>query len=507
MERRQLIFMVFVAVVIATWLGIQAKFGPKPKPKPIAKEIAKQGDDAQKNGEKPAVDPNGGDPEGKEKGPDGAPIGENPALVNEDKTPEAWLTAGSLDAAAAYKFLATFSNRGAALERVELSEAKYKSVEDLDGYLGELRLTGPATALKINVVGPGSPASLAKPISGASKPGLEVGDEIESIDGKTILQMIDEHQAELNKKHLVPLRNGVPLRKLEFVSDPEEAVRAFISKRKPEASIELKVRRAGAVATFAATLSKRPLSLIQRERFNEKAQYDKTSYHLHLASLNGKTAEIDRPIPGIPDLSQVIWRQEVKESPEGVAVEFRYSLTEEQTKAAGGGKLEVVKRYFVPKVTGDAKTAAVDRSYHLGFTVEILNQGDKPLKTAYRLEGPTGLPIEGWWYTTKTHPKLFYSAGARDVVFDLRSTGHKLVGCSEIVGKGQSSLVATGDDPSDRTSIIASSAAPDDRQASYLGVDSLYFASVLIPKGLGTDKETKEAGAISDRQRECENGQ
>lgn len=497
MERRQLIFMVFVAVVIATWLGIQAKFGPKPKPKPVAKDVDKQKGDAAKNGEKDAAKPGeegkGGAQAEKEKGPDGAPVGENPALTNEDKTPEEWLTAGSLDPKAPYKFLATFSNRGAALERVELTEPKFQSVDDLGGYLGELRLTGPATALKINVVGPGTPASLAKPISGASKPGLAVGDEIESIDGKTISQMMDEHQAELNKKHLVPMRNGVPLKKPEYVVDPEEAVRVFIAKRKPEASIEVKVRRGGAAASFSATLSRRPLSLLQRERFNEKAEYDLTSYHLHLANLNGKTAEIDRPIPGIPDLSQVIWRQEVKETAEGTAIEFRYALTEEQTKAAGGGKLEIVKRYLIPKVAGEGKVAAVDRSYHLGFTIEIVNQGDKPLKTAYQLEGPTGLPIEGWWYTTKTHPKLFYSAGARDVVFDLRSTGHKLVGCSEIVGKGQSSLLAAGEDTSDRTSIIGSSAAPDDRQASYFGVDSLYFASVLIPKGLGTDKETKEA--------------
>jgi YidC/Oxa1 family membrane protein insertase len=151
----------------------------------------------------------------------------------------------------------------------------------------------------------------------------------------------------------------------------------------------------------------------------------------------------------------------------------------------------VVKRYVVPKGAADADSSSLDRSYHIGFTIEIFNQGEKAISTAYRLEGPTGLPIEGWWYTTKTHPKLFYSAGARDVVFDISSTGHKLVGCSEIVGKGQAAKEDLSGETLDRTSIITSSAAPDDREAAYFGVDSLYFASVLIPRGLGTEVETK----------------
>lgn len=470
MERRQLIFFVFVAAVLAVWMALQAKFGPKPKPKPVAKQV-EGNDDAPKSDDPGKVEP--GDKE------DAAP--EEPS---EPEPEESWLTAGSLEFPGPYRFLATFSTRGAALERVELANPKYDALDDLAGYLGELRLTLSETPgrMRINAVGAGTPARRARPISGASSEGLQPGDELVSIDNQSISEIIALYQAQLDKKFR-------PQRKI-VAAEEEEAVRWFISRYKPGASVEIQVLRNGAEARYSAILSRRPLSIIQRERFSETALFDQSSFHLQLAAFNGKIAAENTRLAGLPDLSNAIWRPDVKETPEGTSVEFHYTLEESQTKALGGGKLEIIKRYFVPKVAEAAP--ALDRTYHLGFTIEVVNLGDKPVATAYRLEGPTGLPIEGWWYTTKTHPKLFYSAGARDVVFDIRGTGHRLVGCNEIVGNSQAAAAEGAAEGADRTILVSSSTAPDDRQAAYFGVDSLYFASVLIPKGLGLEQENKQ---------------
>lgn len=495
MDRRQTFFIIFAGVVIITWMGLTAKFGPKPKPKP--KPVAQNGAGQE---DKPAEKP-GEEKPGEETKP--AEPGDAPPAAAATNGPEQWISAGSLNATGPHRFLATFTTRGAALERVELSETRFQSVDDLGGYMGELRLTAieSSDALKINAVGAGTPASLAKPITGANTPGLKVDDVIESIDNRSITQISADYHAVLKKKQSNP--------NVLITVDPEEAVRWFVAERKPEASIEVKVQRGGAAATFAVTLAKRPLSIIQRERFNEFARFDPTSYRLNLMTVNGKTAAADGSIAGLPDLADVTWKSNVEETPEGTVVEFRYALNEEQAKAVGGGKLEVVKRYVVPKAApAEGKNAANDRAYHIGFTIEIVNAGNETVSAAYRLHGPTGLPIEGWWYTTKTHPKLFYSAGARDVVFDLASTGHRLVGCSEIVGNGQAAMADMTGATSPDTPIVSSSATQNDRQAAYFGVDSLYFASVLIPKGLGTEDETKtqprfpivsaQAHAVSD---------
>ena len=40
----------------------------------------------------------------------------------------------------------------------------------------------------------------------------------------------------------------------------------------------------------------------------------------------------------------------------------------------------------------------------------------EPQTVAYRLLGPTGLPLEGWWYSIKLHPEMFKGAGARGLL-------------------------------------------------------------------------------------------
>ena len=95
---------------------------------------------------------------------------------------------GSYDPAASQKYIAYFSNRGAALERLELVERsaddsdnlKYGVIEFKHGYLGYLAATdnGNPPGAKIRVVANGTPAALATTKSGIT--GLQIGDIITS---------------------------------------------------------------------------------------------------------------------------------------------------------------------------------------------------------------------------------------------------------------------------------------------------------------------------------------
>jgi YidC/Oxa1 family membrane protein insertase len=89
---------------------------------------------------------------------------------------------------------------------------------------------------------------------------------------------------------------------------------------------------------------------------------------------------------------------------------------------------------------------------------------------AYRLDGPTGLTTEGWWYSTKISPNWRGGAGVRDIVVGAMhptrddALEHYLLGCPSIVEGEQGSWV--------------DAASP----LQYIGVDGSFFSAVLIPK-------------------------
>ena len=60
----------------------------------------------------------------------------------------------------------------------------------------------------------------------------------------------------------------------------------------------------------------------------------------------------------------------------------------------------MTKTYRLAKVP-EAKLSDADfRGYHLEFELRIKNlaAAGKARKLAYRLDGPNGLPHEGWWF-------------------------------------------------------------------------------------------------------------
>ena len=91
-----------------------------------------------------------------------------------------------------------------------------------------------------------------------------------------------------------------------------------------------------------------------------------------------------------------------------------------------------MKRYRLAKTPPADLANSAFPSYHLQLELEIRNRGAAPQQVAYRLDGPSGLPLEGWWYVTKIHPKMFAAAGTRDVVWNTPTTGHGLIGATKI---------------------------------------------------------------------------
>ena len=116
--------------------------------------------------------------------------------------------------------------------------------------------------------------------------------------------------------------------------------------------------------------------------------------------------------------------------------------------------MEITKTYSLKPVE-KAQAANQDyKAYHLQLVIGIRNVGGSERQVAYQLDGPTGLPTEGYWYQT-------IGAGNRDVAVAFGSEKIDRVASTKIGQGGQPDL--------DR------SVAAVDRRCCQ------YFASVLLP--------------------------
>jgi len=115
----------------------------------------------------------------------------------------------------------------------------------------------------------------------------------------------------------------------------------------------------------------------------------------------------------------------------------------------------------------------------LGFDRRIENTGEAPLAVAYRLDGPNGIPLEGWWYSTKMHREMFRGAGARDVLYQLGNAPHQLIGTPMIYDNAKKAL--KGNTSVEHPIINQANTQP----LTYAGVDAQFFAAMVLPKGQG----------------------
>jgi YidC/Oxa1 family membrane protein insertase len=435
-------FIIFIVGAIAILIGnfwLWSVLRPPQPPPPVAQ---------QKQNE-PAADKNAADKPKDEaqkanaEAQPGAEIGPANVAAAPEAAPE-WFTLGSADTDEKknpYRLLVTLTNRGAAVERIELSSAKYRDLENRSGYLGHLAAESDPAGMKVNLVAPGTPAAAA---------GLLPGDIITAIDSQAIADAA--------------------------------ALENALKTTSPGQKIEVTVQRNGQPQTLSATLGTRPLEVVRPELFTADMQipeplnivtgdtHDPLSFLFTLWRVDKEnlgedqkaadektsptpSATLDAELPGVK-LRNANW--------EGKQVD---ADTVEFTRTLPQFELQVTKRYKIAKADPDNPDKA---AYHLTLEVELRNLGQSAHTVAYQLDGPTGLPIEGWWYTSRPS-RSWGGIGVRDTALLLQGKDPALFSPMQT---GAGNL-----DPPYRSEDA-------DALLVYAGVDAQYVASALLPTPL-----------------------
>lgn len=366
-------------------------------------------------------------------------------------------TLGNLGVNSDDRYLITFSDIGGVVTRVELNardrkgHQRYEDLTHFGGYIGKLQLNSIEGKTVVGVVGPGTPAADA---------GLQVGDRIVSFNA-------------------------------EPVTSPSDFDR-LLEKIKPDQQIELAVERGAAATGERQTLtiqsSEQPLELLRPE-FNAvgPGSYSPPSFLLTLrkppaAGDSVQTSdwpELDSMLRSVP------WKVVETTFESRPALEFSCTVENDQLAGLGlVGPIEVVKRYWLPKLDDSNRHSTDSRTFHFNLQVIVRNLSEKKQLLGLELDGPTGATTEGWWYQNKINGdsgKFGYTAGARDVVGSTAANSFYFYGCPEIV--------ANLEKPSPRFLWIANpnleSTDTKHRQVKYLGVDTQYFNISLFPVPAG----------------------
>jgi YidC/Oxa1 family membrane protein insertase len=176
------------------------------------------------------------------------------------------------------------------------------------------------------------------------------------------------------------------------------------------------------------------------------------SYLTTLVSLNGQPLDAASAKRVDELLKTGNW--EVTDS-NATSVTFRRALPE--------WNIEIFKRYTLEPVPQSERRNVDYPGYHLKLDVELRNTADAPQTVVYQMDGPTGMPIEGWWFAHKiSRHRWFGGAGLRDVVVRFDGNPVWQIDCPQI---------AEGDvEP-----------MGDGQALTFAGVDGQYFAAVMIP--------------------------
>ena len=143
--------------------------------------------------------------------------------------------------------------------------------------------------------------------------------------------------------------------------------------------------------------------------------------------------------------------------------------------------LEVSKTYRLTKVPENKLKDADYPAYHLEFEIAVKNIGRQSRKVAYRLDGPNGLPREGWWYANKVS-RTWGGAGLRDVLVLFDRGDPKQISCPDIAdGKYVKPW--------------------QDEALTFIGVDAQYFSAVLVPQDDATADIYRVAAAAHGQRR------
>lgn len=420
----------------------------------------------------PGARPEMAQPEQQKPQPPGVAEAEKPAepeAAEPEKQPEqqpAWqppaerrlIALGSLSPAARFRYLVIVDSRGATIQSIELNDRKpsgsfrYRDLDSRAGYMGNLGLvdTDDGGCL-VQVVGEGTPAAAAKPVGHREPPGLQPGDVIVAIDDQPLQQLVELYQRrdQIARSAVLALE------------------RDFERRHRPGETITLQIRRDSRLLRYEVQLTERPMSLVSLERSGLLEHPESMLLSLGIWQQDQWHEITNR-------MRQENWETHVIEDAQSPGVEFRWVLDNKDLQPLGlKGPIEVRKRYRLVPVA-DGTRDDYDHSYHLSMDLELQNLGDEPQSIAYQLDGPTGLPTEGWWYSNKVVPS-WSGAGARDVVWASQGRrGHLIWGCPKIFSNALKEKPSYLFDPAPLSS-------PEQRTLRYVGGDTQYFAVIVQP--------------------------
>jgi YidC/Oxa1 family membrane protein insertase len=424
-ERRYAQFIaISLAIVLAGQL-LQLWLFPKPLPGRQAAEVGaaaalNSGENAGEKQPDGSLQPNGvaGDAD---RGVDR----DSEAEESRPAAPRQHHTLGSLDPNGQAGLLVTLTSRGAAVERIELASESFHDQDDRSGYLGHLAVEAVANeGCRIRVVGPGTPADRA---------GLRPDDILTQVGGKATPDSRSLHEV--------------------------------LASTNPGDTVAVAIRREGQTISRDVVLARRPLEVVRPEYRTlpvvdaEAEPCDPFSFRLSLETRDGaKRAESLLEIPG-QELADRDWQAEA--AADGSLVRFTRQLP---------GGLKIAKEYRLVAAPVDDGSRAAGPAQRLELVVELTG-GERPTRLAYALDGPTGLPTEGWWYASRI-ARDWGTLAVRDVAMRF---------------EGEQSTLVSGLKMADGKLDHPASAVRDGKPLSFAGVDALYFASALIPATTGVD--------------------
>lgn len=447
MERRFVLFLVFsFGILLLSSLLMPT---PPPRPKQAQKEVATKEKEGAKQGDK-APDkktpkPAGEQPKAKAEKPE-QPVAAIRAKP-QPKVPEQRVMLGSADPDTPYRMSVTLTNKGAAVERIELNSPRYRDVDRRNGYLGHLALTSLAggKGCQIGSVGPGTPAAKAD---------LRRGDVIKSFNGKDVADAL--------------------------------SFEALLAKTKPNRTVKIVVTRDGKDLPTTVTLTRIPLEVIKPDSDTPPSmlltlqQYDGEKLSELEKSQKDKWEAEDKEAKNQTDAEKIVLREkrhqemiadelaglhlraanwEVVPGNDKDVARFRYTLPEKD--------IEITKTYRIVPIPKESQKDENYRGYHLDFEIEIHNiaKAGESHKVAYRLDGPNGLPLEGSWYATRV--TRCSGIGLREFIVSMGAQTPTMEDAATIVtGKD----LGRGGDVS------------PDKLMTFIGVDAQYFSAVLMPQ-------------------------
>lgn len=343
-----------------------------------------------------------------------------------------FVSLGSVDPDGPYRMAAVFDTRGATIRRLTLAKDRYGDLDDRSGTLGPLELSDAAGGARVEVVVPGTPAEAA---------GLEAGDVLKSI---------------------VLARGGSAGAEQKITKG--EDLNEYLARSKPGHKVTVNFERSGKAMSVEVALTERQLDLIVPEAENILLHEDAlpNDFEVH------PSLEVTIENYGPREVEQGILDAANKELTTGVwlvtqldddTLEFRKTLRDL--------RVEVVKRLKAVQVPKELRDDRNFAAYHLEFDLEFRNLSTEPQRIAYRVQGPNGLPVEGWWYAQKVG-RTFSAYGIRDIVLRYHGMGAKDYSVHKI--------------SRDKVPPIAGGGS-----LAFVATDAQYFAAAMLPR-----KESKE---------------